>query len=101
MVAFYVFLALVLVRAVVILVALAFLVQPVSSCPACFAPTLPIVKRWLRILAPRFEWRWCPRCGWQGPARRVHDAPMQPWPIRGRDPGTPRPTGPSADPQAR
>ena len=63
--------ALALLRAAVILAAALLLIAPVSACPACFQPSLPIRRAWLAPFASRFEWRWCPHCGWQGPARRV------------------------------
>lgn len=68
---FYVLVALVVLRAFVLVAAAVLLIHPVSACPACFAPSVPVRKQWFRVLAPRFEWRWCPHCGWQGPARRV------------------------------
>ena len=71
MVIAYTLLALVLLRVAVILAAALLLIAPVSACPACFQPSLPIRRAWLTPFAPWFEWRWCPHCGWQGPARRV------------------------------
>jgi hypothetical protein len=53
-------------------VGVALLVRPVSSCPACTAAsTLGLHRPWLRWIVSWLEWRWCPQCGWQGPARRV------------------------------
>lgn len=49
----------------------ALLIRRVRACPACGAETLPLRRRWLEIVAPRYEWRWCPHCRWQGPARRA------------------------------
>ncbi|MBI4521885.1 MAG: hypothetical protein HY701_13695 [Gemmatimonadetes bacterium] len=80
MVAFYVFLVLVLMRVIIVSVGAALLIQPVSHCPACFQPTIAIANRWLRLLTLRFEWRWCPHCRWQGPARRSAPASRAPRP---------------------
>jgi hypothetical protein len=63
----------------------ALLLRPVRSCPACFAPTFVLYRRWLRRLAPWLEWRWCAACGWQGPAR--HLAESTPLPAGSREPG--------------
>lgn len=65
------FAALVGLRLVVLFGAAALLVRPVRSCPACFRPTIPILCRWIRRLAPWYELRWCPSCRWQGVARRT------------------------------
>ena len=62
---------LVLLRFVLIGVGAALIIRPVSDCPACFHQSLKIRYRWLAWLAPWLEWRWCPQCGWQGPARRT------------------------------
>jgi len=68
-------------RWVLLAVGVALLVRPVSSCPACAASsTLGLHRPWLRWLTSWLEWRWCPQCGWQGPARRV------PTPLRARTP---------------
>ncbi|MGH7482659.1 MAG: hypothetical protein ACRELV_10935 [Longimicrobiales bacterium] len=66
-----VFAGLVLLRLGLLAVAAVFLIGPVSACPACFRPTVPLLIRPLRRLAPWLEWRWCPDCAWQGPARRT------------------------------
>ena len=66
-----VLLALALLRVALVAVGAALLIRPVRACPACFLDTLPIRRRWLRRLAPRYEWRWCPHCNWQGPSRRT------------------------------
>lgn len=59
-------------RWVLLAVGVALLVRPVSSCPACAASsTLGLHRPWLRWIVSWLEWRWCPECGWQGPARRV------------------------------
>lgn len=71
MTTFWILLALVLLRWGVLLVGAALVVRPVSDCPACREPTLLLHTPWLRRLAPLFEWRWCPACGWQGPGRRT------------------------------
>ncbi|MBI4545040.1 MAG: hypothetical protein HY703_07595 [Gemmatimonadetes bacterium] len=70
MIFFYVLLGLVVLRAIVVLAAMALLVRPVHACPACRQPSVPVQRRWLDRLAPWLEWRWCPHCGWQGPSRR-------------------------------
>ena len=28
-----------------------------------------------RLFLGRVQWRWCPRCGWEGMSRRLADAP--------------------------
>ncbi|MSR22581.1 MAG: hypothetical protein EXR92_03405 [Gemmatimonadetes bacterium] len=56
---------------VVVLVVFAFaVIRRVRSCPVCFLPTVPVRVPWRLVLPPFFEWRWCPDCGWEGPARR-------------------------------
>lgn len=63
---------LVLLRALLVGVLTLLVIYPVRACPACFEEgTLPIRKWWLVPVARRLEWRWCPACGWEGPARRV------------------------------
>ncbi len=52
-----------------------FIIRPVRECPACFQETLPIRVSALRLLGSWFEWRWCPQCRWQGPARKVDRTP--------------------------
>lgn len=64
-------LALAALRFLLIAVGVVALIHPVRACPACFRETLPICQRWLERFAPRFEWRWCPSCRWQGPSRRA------------------------------
>ena len=40
-------------------------------CPHCGGSTNPVVlRRILRVLSPWVQWRWCSRCGWEGPGRR-------------------------------
>jgi hypothetical protein len=63
--------ALALVRFALVAVGAALLIRPVRSCPACFRDTVAIRRPWLDRLASRYEWRWCPYCRWQGPARRI------------------------------
>lgn len=66
-----VFGSLLLLRGVLVLALAAALVKPTPTCPACFAPTVPVLRRWLARLGPRWlECRWCPRCSWQGLARK-------------------------------
>lgn len=62
--------ALVLLRWGFIFVGALLLLRPARSCPACFRRTLRIRRPVLTALLPRAEWRWCPSCRWQGPARR-------------------------------
>ncbi len=39
-------------------------------CPRCGGYTTPIVlRRMLRVLSRWVQWRWCSRCGWEGPGR--------------------------------
>ncbi|MBX6364747.1 MAG: hypothetical protein IRZ00_12835 [Gemmatimonadetes bacterium] len=68
MLIFYTLLALVALRVILVLVAVAVLVGPVSRCPACFQPTVTVRRRWLRPVRG-IEWHWCAACGWQGPGR--------------------------------
>ena len=43
-------------------------------CPQCGGPTNPVVlRRLLRVLAFWIQWRWCARCGWEGPGLREPD----------------------------
>ena len=65
----YVFLGLVLLRVVVLAIGFALIIRPVNACPACFHDTLKLQRIWLARLLPWMEWRWCPSCSWQGPAR--------------------------------
>jgi hypothetical protein len=69
-----VLLGLVALRFLLIALGAALIVRPVIDCPACFAPTFALYRRLLQRLVPWLEWRWCPHCGWQGPARRISDA---------------------------
>ncbi len=66
-----VLLGLVALRGVLVGIGAALLLRPVSGCPACAAPTLGLHRPWLRRLLPFVEWRWCPECGWSGPARHL------------------------------
>lgn len=85
--------ALVGLRVAAVAFLVAFIVRPVRSCPACFRGTIPIRKRWLRLLRAHLEWRWCPGCGWEGPARR--------WP-RAKSPHAAPPAGrPAPEPSGR
>ncbi|MCI0432105.1 MAG: hypothetical protein L0271_00455 [Gemmatimonadetes bacterium] len=73
-VAVYVLLALVALRFIIVGIGAALLIGPVRSCPACFAETtFRSHHPWLRVIVPWLEWRFCPQCGWQGPARRPID----------------------------
>ena len=49
-------------------------------CPHCGGSTNPVVlRRLLRLLSPWLQWRWCSRCGWEGPGRRGPDlGPLDP-----------------------
>lgn len=76
-----VLLALALLRVTLVAAGAAMLVKPVRACPACHCETVSIRRRWLDRLAPRYEWRWCPHCRWQGVARRSRA------PIGGRSAG--------------
>ncbi|MDE0395771.1 MAG: hypothetical protein OYK82_13445 [Gammaproteobacteria bacterium] len=66
-----VLLGLVVLRVLIVTILGLLILRPVRECPACFEPTVPI--RWPLVLrlATGFEWRWCPSCRWQGPARKV------------------------------
>lgn len=65
-----VLLGLALLRFVVLSVGAALILRAVKACPACFEPTFVLQRRWLQRLLPWLEVRFCPHCGWQGPARR-------------------------------
>ncbi len=66
---------LVVMRWIVIALGAALLVHPVRDCPACFGDTVAVRRPWLGILGRWYEWRWCPRCDWQGIARRLRSRP--------------------------
>lgn len=67
------FIGLVLLRFAAVLFLAALVVRPVDACPACFAPrTIPVRLRILRPLGSRYQWRWCPACGWQALTARAH-----------------------------
>ncbi|HSR43109.1 MAG TPA: hypothetical protein VLL48_13070, partial [Longimicrobiales bacterium] len=84
-----VLLALVALRWGLLLAGVLLLVPRVRACPACFDATVPLRRPWLARLAPWLEWRWCPRCGWEGPSRR-RENDLVPGPsVR-----SPAPTGP-------
>lgn len=68
---------LVFLRFIVLLGLSAAIVRPVRRCPACFDATVAFRPRWHRLLPPAFEWRWCPQCQWEGPARRVATPVLQ------------------------
>jgi hypothetical protein len=70
-----IFAALVLIRYAAILFLAGLIIRPVQTCPACRANlTMPVRRPWLRPVGRLYEWRWCPACGWQALARRVHPA---------------------------
>lgn len=68
-VAVAILLGLVALRWIVIGIGVALLLRPVRECPACFQETFGLHHRLLRHVK-WLEWRWCPHCGWHGPARR-------------------------------
>jgi len=47
----------------------ALILRAVPDCPACFAPTFLLQRKWLRRILPWLEWRFCPQCGWHGPSK--------------------------------
>jgi hypothetical protein len=65
-------LALAFLRFVLVAAFATLLIRPVAACPACFRDTVSIRRPWLERLTRSYEWRWCPHCRWQGPARKVH-----------------------------
>lgn len=84
---------LVALRALAVAFLVYFIIRPVRACPACFRDTFPLKKRWLAVLglaARSLEWRWCPFCGWEGPARRLR-VPAPP-PGTGADSPVPGPS---------
>ncbi|MEX2528893.1 MAG: hypothetical protein WEA09_14775 [Gemmatimonadota bacterium] len=53
------------------------------ACPKCHVATVPLKKRVGWLVSRWVEWRWCPRCHWQGLSRgNVGKAPPPP---SGRD----------------
>jgi hypothetical protein len=70
-IAVIVLLGLVALRWLLLLAGFALIVRPVIECPACFGSTFLLQRRWLRRFLPWLEWRFCPHCGWQGPARML------------------------------
>ena len=70
-VAVILFFFLVFLRLALIAVVGLFIIRPARDCPACFRPTVPIRKRWLAWFNSALEWRWCPECRWEGPARKA------------------------------
>lgn len=86
-----VLLGLVLLRGVLLGLGAALILRPVMECPACFEPaTFLLHRRLLHRLAPWLEWRFCPRCGWQGPAKKA-EAGSPPAPRRRPSVPTPHP----------
>lgn len=73
-------LGLVALRGILIGVGIALILRPVRECPACFRETFGLHHRLLRFVA-WLEWRWCPGCGWQGPARRLSPANERTTPV--------------------
>ena len=60
------FVGLVLIRLLAVVAIAFFVIRPIEACPACFAAeTFPIKYKLLWLLGGRYEWRWCPKCGWQ------------------------------------
>lgn len=70
MTAVLVLLGLSVLRIVVLVLGAAMVVHHVRECPACGRDTVAVQRRWLEIAGDRYEWRWCPVCGWEGVARR-------------------------------
>ena len=59
----------------VVTASVAYLALPSGRlCPHCGGATSPVVlRRLLKLLSPWLQWRWCSRCGWEGPGRRSPD----------------------------
>lgn len=74
---------LVLLRWGLLVVGAALVIPRIRSCPACFADTVPVRRRWLRAVLPWLQWRWCPTCGWEGPSSRA-ESELVPGPGRRR-----------------
>ena len=79
-----VLLGLVMLRFILLGLGAALIIRPVVECPACFASTFALHRPWLCRLIPWLEWRWCPHCGWSGPARH-EDRPVPRLPPASRD----------------
>lgn len=47
--------------------------RPARACPACFQPTIKILRPTVTALFPSTEWRWCPSCKWQGLAKKPEE----------------------------
>jgi hypothetical protein len=65
-----------------------------ASCVECDGETLPVRPAYLggmlaRLAANRLQWRWCPRCGWEG-LSRTHRLRARPTPLPSRSAPTPR-----------
>lgn len=61
-------------KLILAMVMIYFLLPSYRSCSRCDDDTLLVrthpLGRWLfRLFLGRVEWRWCPRCGWEGLAR--------------------------------
>jgi len=79
----FVLIALVGILSILLLVtaSVAYLVLPRGRlCPHCGGMTNPVILgRLLKVLSPWVQWRWCPRCTWEGPRHRGADlGPLDP-----------------------
>ena len=56
----------------VVTTSLAYLVLPGGRmCPRCGGSSSPVVlRKMLRFLSRWVQWRWCARCGWEGPGKK-------------------------------
>ena len=77
-----VLLATVLLR-VAIITAVAYLLLPCGPvCPHCKMDMLAIRNRFVDLLVPALQRRWCVECGWNGIVRRVERTPSRTEPRR-------------------
>ncbi len=65
--------ALVVLRCGLIWLSVGLLLRSARECPACFRPTMKILRPIVTALLPNAEWRWCPECGWQGLSRKPEE----------------------------
>lgn len=65
--------ALVVLRCGLIWFGAGLLLHSARECPACFRPTIKVLRPVVTAMLPNAEWRWCPSCEWQGLARKSEE----------------------------